>query len=263
MSYQAIYTYAWDLADEGVAAVIGHVSAARPRHGDDRRQLSRRQVPASARQGAERSTSPTTARSISTPTRRAMARSSRSPTASLGERDVLRELTGTAAWPSMSGWCCCTTRGSAWRIRESAVRNAFGDPYCLQPLPLGARGARLCRRRSARDVTESYPVAGISLETPGFMPYAHGYHHEFALMKSNPWLESRLGLCFCDHCVAGAEKPPASMRAGSRRGCAADIEAYLDSDIDFPADMAEAFWLRRHRRRRRLSRRFSTSATAS
>ncbi|MEW9835297.1 hypothetical protein [Mesorhizobium marinum] len=84
-------------------------------------------------------------------------------------------------------------------------------------------------------------MRGISVEAPGFTPYAHGYHHEFALMKSNVWLENMLGLCFCSHCVAGAEKAGIEARR-FKAEVAGDVAAYLDSDIDYPADMAEAFW---------------------
>jgi len=50
-----------------------------------------------------------------------------------------------------------------------------------------------------------------------------------------------LGLCFCKHCLAGATN--AGIDAGRLKAeIAADIGAYLDSDIDFPTDMAEAFW---------------------
>ena len=73
-------------------------------------------------------------------------------------------------------------------------------------------------------------------------------------MQPNRWLDNMLGLCFCEHCVAGAREARASTRAASRRRSRADISAYLASDIDFPADMAEAFWLRRHARRRRPRR---------
>ncbi|MGK4511478.1 hypothetical protein ACSLVP_27565, partial [Klebsiella pneumoniae] len=56
----------------------------------------------------------------------------------------------------------------------------------------------------AVDVTETYPVAGLSLEAPGFTPYAHGYHHEMSFVRQDPWFEGLMGLCFCDHCVAAA-----------------------------------------------------------
>ena len=61
-------------------------------------------------------------------------------------------------------------------------------------------------------------------------------------MQPNRWLDSQLGLCFCDHCRAGA-KAAGIDADGLRAQVRADIESYLASDIDLPADMAEAFWL--------------------
>jgi hypothetical protein len=123
---------------------------------------------------------------------------------------------------------------------DSSVANAFGDRYIYSLCP-AAPEARAYALGLAKDVTESYGVSGISLETPGFLPYAHGYHHEFALNRPNRWLDSLLGLCFCEHCVKGAQK--AGIDALNLKAeVARDISDYLASDVDFPADMAEAFW---------------------
>jgi hypothetical protein len=94
----------------------------------------------------------------------------------------------------------------------------------------------------ARDVSERYPVSGLSLESPGYAPFVHGYHHEFALVRQNRWLDNLLGLCFSEHSITGAEAAGIDARR-LRAQVAADIEAYLKSDIDFLDDMAEAFWL--------------------
>lgn len=123
---------------------------------------------------------------------------------------------------------------------QSTVVNAFGDHYIYSLCP-SAPDARTYAISLAIDVTESYPVAGLSLETPGFLPYDHGYHHEFSLTRPNNWLSSQLGLCFCENCMAGARAAGVSIER-LRRQVANDIEAYLNSDIVFPDDMAEAFW---------------------
>lgn len=124
---------------------------------------------------------------------------------------------------------------------EATVENAFGDryPYSLCPAHPDVReyAVALCR-----DVTESHPVSGLSLETPGFLPYVHGYHHEFALMRSNVWLDNLLGLCFSDHSIAGAEAAGVDARR-LRDRVRRDVSAYLDADFDMPDDMAAAFWL--------------------
>jgi hypothetical protein len=124
---------------------------------------------------------------------------------------------------------------------DAVVRNAFGDPYYYNLCP-SAPAARAYAVGLAKDVTESYAVSGLSLEAPGFTPYAHGYHHEFALNRPNRWLDGKLGLCFCDHCVAGAEKASIDSKRLKTK-VAEEITAYLDSDVDLPDDMADAFWM--------------------
>ncbi len=124
---------------------------------------------------------------------------------------------------------------------DCTVQNAFGDRYFYSLCP-SAPEVREYAVALCRDVTDNYPVIGLSLETPGFLPYQHGFHHEFALLKQNRWLDAQLGLCFCGHCMRGAEGRGIDA-AGLKRRVARAIESYLDGDIDFPDDMAEAFWL--------------------
>jgi hypothetical protein len=159
----------------------------------------------------------------------------------LAKQDVLRELTkqkgmGTNVWLVLLH---NTLLGTAHP--EATVANAFGDRYVYSLCP-SAPAARDYAVGLARDVTESYAVSGVSMESSGFAPYAHGFHHEFALNAPNRWLDSQLGLCFCDHCLAGAKKTGIKAAALKAR-VAKDISDYLASDIDFTPDMAEAFWL--------------------
>ncbi|MDP9136732.1 MAG: hypothetical protein M3N38_00920 [Pseudomonadota bacterium] len=159
----------------------------------------------------------------------------------LAERDVLRELT-EAKRIAVNVWLVLlhnTPLASAHPV--SAVANAFGDRYRYSLCP-AAPDARAYAIGLARELTSSYPVSGLSLETPGHLPYAHGFHHEFALDAPNRWLDSHLGLCFCEHCINGASQ--AGIDAGRLKAkVAEDVGSYLASDIAFPADMAEAFWL--------------------
>jgi len=239
MSYKAIYTYAWDLAETGVAAAA-----------DEFRRLGLDTVTLAGSYHAGKFMRPHgKAGKVFFPddgTVYFRADNSRYgaikpvPNGPLGERDVLRELVDQSGM-AVNVWLVLlhnTRLGMAHP--DSVVRNAFGDPYYYNLCP-SAPEARAYAIGLARDVTESYPVRGISMEAPGFTPYAHGYHHEFALMKSNPWLENMLGLCFCEHCLKRAEKAGIDARR-FRAEVASDVEAYLDSDIDYPADMAEAFW---------------------
>lgn len=239
MSYKAIYTYAWDLAEAGVAAAAGEFL----RLGLDTVTLAGtyhagKFLRPHGSNGKVYFPEDGTAYFNADPSRYGAIKPV--PNSLLAQTDILRELTDSSGM-AVNVWLVLlhnTALGMAHP--DAVVRNAFGDPYYYSLCP-SAPEARAYAVGLARDVTESYPVAGISVEAPGFTPYAHGYHHEFALMKSNPWLENMLGLCFCDHCVAAAER--AGIDAGKLKAqVAADISAYLDSDIDFPVDMAEAFW---------------------
>lgn len=239
MSYKAMFSYAWDLAETGVATAVEEFQALgldtvtyagtyhagkflRP-HGKAGKVYFPEDGTAyfhtdASRYGAIK------------------------PRANhlLAERDVLRELCDDGRM-AINVWLVLlhnTTLGMAHP--DSVVRNAFGDAYFYNLCP-SAPEARAYAKGLAKDVTQSYPVGGLSMEAPGFTPYAHGFHHEFALMRSNPWLENQLGLCFCEHCLAGAEAQGIDARR-LKAQVASDITAYLDSDIDFPPDMAEAFW---------------------
>jgi hypothetical protein len=124
---------------------------------------------------------------------------------------------------------------------EATVQNAFGDRYIYALCP-SAPEAREYAVALCKDITDNYPVLGISTESPGFAPYQHGYHHEFALMKQNRWFDNQMGLCFCVHCRKGAKTAgiDADRLATQVRD---DISAWLASDFDLPEDMAEAFWV--------------------
>ena len=239
MSYKAIYTYAWDLAEAGVGAATAEfrglgldtVTMAGSYHAG-------KFLRPHGKTGKVYFPEDGTVYFKADPSRYGAIK----PAANsiLGQQDVLRALTD-AKDMAVNVWLVLlhnTRLGMAHP--DSVVRNAFGDPYYYNLCP-SAPEARAYAIGLAKDVTENYPVAGISMEAPGFTPYAHGFHHEFALMKLNPWLENHLGLCFCDHCVAAAEKAGIDAKR-LKAQVAADITAYFDSDIDTPADMAEAFW---------------------
>ncbi|CAN2241049.1 hypothetical protein MCEMKE157_01027 [actinobacterium SCGC AAA044-D11] len=158
-----------------------------------------------------------------------------------GDGQILRELTETKGL-SVSAWLVLlhnTQLGT--KHQDSAVQNAFGDPYVYALCP-SAPEARAYAVGLAKDVTESYEVDGISVESIGFPPYEHGFHHEMSFIKPNKWLSQNLGLCFCKYCVAGAEKAGVDAKALKAR-VAKNIHDYLEGDFDLQTEMAEALWL--------------------
>ena len=239
MSYKAIYTYAWDLAEEGVSKAVGQFEAL----GLDTVTIAGsyhagKFLRPHGRAGKVYFPEDGTVYFKANPARYGAIK----PVANslLSSQDVLRELTSQSAMKT-NVWLVLlhnTLLGSAHP--DSAVSNAFGDRYIYNLCP-SAPDARAYAIGLAQDVTETYPVSGLSMETPGFLPYAHGFHHEFALNRPNRWLDSQLGLCFCPHCLKGA-KAAGINSPRLKTQVAKDVSAYLASDLDYPADMAEAFW---------------------
>lgn len=240
MSYRAIYVYAWDLADveldETVADLRGlgldTLTIAGSYHaGKFLRPHGRSGKVIFPEDGTIYFRADQTRYGTIRPLENSLVR----------ERDLLHEVAGRRDI-AVNVWLVLLHNSRLGALHTGVtVKNAFGDGYVYSLCP-SAPEAREYAVALCRDVTDTYPVAGITLETPGFLPYAHGYHHEFAMVKPNKWLDARLGLCFCDHCVENATASGIEadrLKARVRH----EIERYLDGNVDFPDDMAEAFWL--------------------
>ncbi|GAA5785963.1 hypothetical protein [Chitiniphilus shinanonensis] len=123
---------------------------------------------------------------------------------------------------------------------ELQARNAWGDGYVYSLCPMQPAvfdyGVALCG-----DLAGTLPWHSLTLESPGWAPYGHGYHHEFAQLRGNVWLDTMLGLCFCDACTAAAraEGLDAAALAGRVRS---RVDGYLAAPVDAAPDQAGA-WL--------------------
>jgi hypothetical protein len=240
MSYKAIYAYAWDIAETGVEDAVKQfhdlgldtVSIAGSYHAG-------KFMRPHGKTGKIYFPEDGTVYFNPDPSRYGAIK----PIANtmLAERDVLGELAARSDIATNAWLVLLHNSALGLKHRDACVENAFGDRYVYSLCPSHPE-VRAYAIGLARDVSERYPVSGLSLESPGYAPYVHGYHHEFALVRQNRWLDNLLGLCFSEHSIAGAEAAGIDARR-LRAQVAADIEAYLKSDIDFPDDMAEAFWL--------------------
>jgi len=159
----------------------------------------------------------------------------------LADHDIFEECCGLGDM-AVNAWMVLMHNSRLGQAHpDHCVENAFGDRYIYNLCP-SAPAARAYAVALCGDVTDAYPVMGLSLETPGFLPFQHGYHHEFGLVRQNSWLDNLLGLCFCTHCVTGASADDIEAEALRHRVRAA-IDGYLASDVDHTDDMAAAFWL--------------------
>jgi len=240
MTYRAIYAYAWDIVERGVPNVI-----------DEVKSLGLNTITVAGAYHAGKFLRPRgtggkvyfpedgTVYFAADPSRYGRIKPVRNHL--LDDHDVFAELTG-AGGIDVNAWMVLlhnTRLGEAYP--DATVENAFGDRFVYSLCPSNP-AARELAVALCREVTDRYPVIGLSIETPGFLPFVHGYHHEFNLVKPNRWLDNQLGLCFCAHCRAGAKA--AGIDADALRGrVRGDIESYLAADFDVPDDMADAFWL--------------------
>jgi hypothetical protein len=160
----------------------------------------------------------------------------------LSEHDYFDELRTLAPDFKRVAWTVCLHNTELGiRHPEYAVRNAYGDPYHYNLCPAFEEVqdyvATLCA-----DMAELYELDGIALETPGFLPYDHGFHHEFSLLPLNRWVKWLLGLCFSEASIAGASKAGVDM--ARLRGQARDaIDHFFAQAKAVPDEVAFEWWI--------------------
>lgn len=158
----------------------------------------------------------------------------------LEEGDVLAELCEAQAL-AVTGWTVLlhNTR-LGLEHPEATVCNACGDRYVYSLCPSNPEvreyAVALCQ-----DLADAYALNGLALETPGFLPFSHGFHHEFAQLEQNPWLDTYLALCFCHHCSAAAQAAGIDAER-LRRQTAAKLRGFFDSPVVADAQTARE-WL--------------------
>lgn len=142
------------------------------------------------------------------------------------ERDVLDEACRAGTLP-VRGWTVLAHNSRlGWLHPETVTCNAFGDLYYYSLCPahpdVQDYAVALCN-----DLADMYPLESLLLETPGWLTYDHGYHHEFAQLKVSDELGQLLGLCFCPSCTVAARKAGLDL-AGLRHAVAARCDVLVN-----------------------------------
>ena len=88
---------------------------------------------------------------------------------------------------------------------ELTVKNAYGDhyQYCLCPAQSQTEEYIL---GLINDLVNNYDLDTIFLESLGYMPFPHGFHHEIYGVRPDKCQNQLLSLCFCEACRARAAK---------------------------------------------------------
>jgi hypothetical protein len=125
----------------------------------------------------------------------------------LGQSDALRDLIRRrdAGGLKVHCWTVCLHNTRLGMLHpEVCTRNAFGDPNYFSLCPNNG-DARSYAVTMVADLTHNYRPDSVELESPGFMGFVHGYHHEkdgVGLSDDEVFLMS---LCFCPACIARAK----------------------------------------------------------
>ncbi|MCR8722722.1 hypothetical protein [Frigidibacter sp. ROC022] len=164
------------------------------------------------------------------------------------EGDYLAKLVARrdAGGPGVSCWTVClhnTRLGMAHP--DHVMRTAQGDAHLYALCP-SSPAARAYVTGMAAEISERYRPDRIELESPDFMGFDHGFHHEKDGLGLLPEDRFLLGVCFCDHCMARARSAgvPADAARDKVKGL---LDAAFARELpepqfpDFPDRALESF----------------------
>ena len=164
------------------------------------------------------------------------------------EGDMLAELIRRrdAGGLGVSCWTVClhnTRLGQAHP--DHCLRTAHGDPQIYGLCP-SSPAARAYVTGMVAEISHRYRPDRIELESPDYMGFAHGFHHEkdgLGLLAEDVFL---LGLCFCPHCRTTAIAANVDFDA-ARQTVVTLLDAAFARDLprsqfpDFPSQGPLAF----------------------
>ncbi len=223
--HHGMYVYAWDLWQEGTAAVVARLRAA----GLNALSLATayhagKFLRPHAPRGKVWFPEDGTVYFRPDPSRygRLQPRASRM----VAEHDTLGELARVAGDFHISSWTVGLHNSRLGADHpDLTCQTPFGDPLinALCPSQPAVRRylAALCC-----DTATQPAIREIAIEAPGFQTYRHGHHHEFELIDLTADVETLLGTCFCEACLSRAKAGGIDAAALSRQA-RGDLEAFF------------------------------------
>ena len=136
----------------------------------------------------------------------------------VAEGDVLRSLLEERDQHGLSVACwtvCLHNMRLGLLHPDACTRNAYGDPNYYNLCP-SHPAVRSYITTLIQDLTAHHRPDIVQLESPGFMGYAHEFHHEkdgVGLTAEDDFLMS---LCFCDACIDRSGKAGVDAEAARK-----------------------------------------------
>jgi hypothetical protein len=125
------------------------------------------------------------------------------------------------------------------------MRTAHGDPHLYGLCP-SSPAARAYVTGLAAEISERYHPDRIEIESPDFMGFDHGFHHEKDGLGLLPEETFLLGVCFCSHCLSRAATAGVDGEA-ARQTVRGILDAAFARELPeaqfpgFPAQRPDAF----------------------
>ena len=231
----SLFTFAYDIVDEGAASVIDNITA---RAGANNVLMAvtyhaGRDVFPHGRAARVRYLEPGTTFFRPNPAFYADSPIKARVSQLAATVDPLADLVSTAGHRGVHvhAWTVFLHHDRIGEYIEYAPRNAFGDPVQTD-LCASNPAVRAFARALARDVA-SRGVRSVVAEAVQFFPLDHGNHHERYFLPLGPRTKLLMGLCFCDPCIAAARLEGVDGNS-LRRWAQSEIESVFDHDVDDP-----------------------------
>ncbi len=172
------------------------------------------------------------------------------PTARLYEKSVLKpkvaRVCAESDWMRQAGerldrfglklvsWTVCAHNTRLGLLHpECTVTNCFGDSYPHALCPANDH-VRTYLTALCHDLANNLPLYAVQLESPGYSGLRHGHHHERDLTVLSPLEETLMDFCFCASCTRKAEAKHVEI-GRVRERVRATLEAAMRSAPGRPA----------------------------
>ena len=121
------------------------------------------------------------------------------------EFDALRELEKHTPDMNRTSWTVgLHNTPIGYEYPDLTAQNVFADPLFNSLCP-SQPDVRQYLMSLCTDLGDNYGLSELAIETPGWQAFRHGHHHEFELVELSDNVETMLGICFCAACRSGAK----------------------------------------------------------
>ncbi len=230
----SVWTYPWDIADEGVGAALDWLQDA----GFDAIELcpNYHAISTFSARNRKRSQFYSEQGAVYFPAR--VERYGRIKPKVFDEPEVLKAYGSASAelesrGMELNAWVIGMFQPwMARRYPDVAIENAFGHRSYAQTCPASPDVQEYLAALVA-DACDQFNISGATLESVGHPPFAYGWVRERILINMSAWTQFLAGLCFCENCTSAARAHGVDALA-VRGSIAEELRERIEGSVDDP-----------------------------